>query len=145
MGTGKYCKDTSILDKLQQFSTSTSSLTDPKDVFLRLPPRKMNIPPPSTRFFFFSFCCQRRQSCTKQAQPADCVSNKCQDSFPLRPPSLPLPPTSLQAHDNCRGRGEEGDDGRKARPAHAQKKAARGFGPKRNHINRRPQLSYRQA
>lgn len=56
MGTGKYLKDTSILDTLQQFSSSISSLTAPEDVFLRLPPRKMNtrtpLLPPQEGFVF---------------------------------------------------------------------------------------------
>lgn len=91
---GKSCKDTSILHTLHRFSTSISALMQTLKMFSFIfhqekwththTPR-----PPSFHhrwFFFFPFCCQRRQSCTNQAQVADCVSNKCQDSFPLRPP-----------------------------------------------------------
>ena len=133
MGTAKYCKDTFSTHRSSSVFSSLLSYADPKDAFLHLSPREMNIPRPSTigGFSFSSLCCQRRQSCRKQAQGADCVSNKCQDSS-TPPPFLHLPPTSLRVADNRRGRGKEGDDRGETRPAQAQKKPARGLGRKRN-------------
>lgn len=89
-------------------------------------------PRPSTigGFSFFPFCCQRRQSCTNQAQVADCVSNKCQDSFPLRPP-FPF----LQLHCESLRTAEAG--GRRATKQERR--------DPQMHRRRRPEVSVRRG